>query len=231
MNEINEINFRFNRFVDGGLSEQTTSYIRSLKIKDKVDVYLEVLEGFQDSEVGWALIPERKVYIRPTEEIEKFELRLVHELTHIALADEGYRLISCFEGDTLCSSFANLLHHLVLYPRLVESGFSLTEDTYMVFAKLRENIQGYKEVSINYGTEGYANSVVRIINDLIRLEPSRKEEYLLEANKQIFDLIQKAQNILMQGEKLTLDVEGYEQYKILLENELDINSKYPWLEN
>ena len=47
-------------------------------MQNSVDVYMEVLEEFQPNEVGWALIPERKVYIRPTKEIKEFELRLVH---------------------------------------------------------------------------------------------------------------------------------------------------------
>jgi len=205
------------------------SYVHSLEIQDKVDVYMEVLEEFQASDVGWALIPERKVYIRPTVNIQKIEAILAHELTHIALADEGYRIIGCYEGDTLCISFANLLHHLILYPRIIASGFSLKEDTTIVMNKLKEKSIDYKTISIEYGEEGLAYAVIQIVNDIIRLDPSRKDEYLTWMNKETPHLIHLAQGILEKVYKINANVEGYNAYKNLLERELNIQSEFTFL--
>lgn len=230
MNEINGVNLHFNWKFDEDLSDKAKSYIHSLEMQNSVDVYIEVLEEFQPNEVGWALIPERKVYIRPTEEIKEFELRLVHELTHIAMADEGYGLIGCYEGDTLCYAFANLLHHLVLYQRLVSWGFSLEIDTNMVMDRLTENLQSYKNVSDENGPDGMAYAIINVMNDLIRLDTSRKGDYLAEATKHIPNLLQQAQNLLVQIEKSSPSPEDYRQCKAFLEKELGLGSEFSWLE-
>lgn len=215
---------------DENLTDKANLYIHSLKLKSSVNVYMEALEEFQSNEVGWAIIPERKVYIRPTEKIEDFELRLVHELTHIALADEGYGLIGCYEGDTLCYAFANLLHHVVLYHKLVSSDFSLEIDTNMVMKGLNKNLYDYKKVSEEHGSDGMAYAIINVMNDLIRLDTSRKYDYIAEASKHIPLILKRAQNLLVPIEKSEPSTEEYKHYKVFLLKELGLESEFSWLE-
>ena len=50
---------------------------------------------------------------------------------------------------------------------------------------LTENLQGYKDISNEHGTDGIAYAIINLMNDLIRLDSSRKGDYFAEAT-QIF---------------------------------------------
>lgn len=232
INNFPLIKFKFSRPSINELSALTTSFISEIHLVDEIDVYFEVFDSKDENQVGWALIPQRKIYIRPTESIEEFELRLVHELTHIALADQGYKLITYYGEESLGPVFANLLHHIVLYPRLVAGGYSLEQDTKMVMTDLTKKIQVYKEICVSHGKEGRAYSIINLLNDLIRIDPIKKEDYHLEANKLIPELMAQAIFTLSKlnfGDS-QLTIAEYEQNKIILEDILGIG-KYHWIDD
>ncbi|TBX72054.1 hypothetical protein E0M25_24520 [Bacillus mycoides] len=228
MKKLKGINLHFTWEGDEDLSNRMENYVQSLNIEKEIDVYMEVLEGASENEVGWALFSERNIYIRPTRNLEEFELRLAHEITHIALSDEGYRVIACIQDDGLCLAFGNILHHLVLYPRLIASGFSLKQDTNIVMKELTNKLKDYKEISIRHGSDGIAYVLLLLINDLVRLQSLKLGEYLLEAHRHVPDLVQKAQRILEKiGERnSSITIEEYERYKIILEEELGLNFSF-----
>ena len=111
MNNLEEIQFYFPWPFQVELSDQTRNYIESLQIAEPIEVFYEVpkAEGVYSEDVGWAFITDRLVYIRPTDDIKAFELRLAHELTHISLTDQGFKPIDCALDDELDYAFANLL--------------------------------------------------------------------------------------------------------------------------
>lgn len=213
------------------LSEQMKNYLISLNIEEPIGIYLDVPKAVDPEDVGWAFIKERMVYVRPTNDYAEFELRLAHELTHIALIDQGYKRIVCGGDEELDFAFANLLHHLVLYPRLVAGGFSLQQDTKLVMKNLKDRLNNYRNLSSVYKYEGGIEySIILLINDLIRLDPSEIEHFLLEANTVVPELISQAQYILeLIGYRTNqATVEDYIKYKLLIEYNLGLGT-YAWI--
>lgn len=223
------IKYHFNLPQNANFSEKYISYVNKLGLIRDVDAYMEVPQYSSPDEVGWAFITKRNVYIRPTEVLEEIELRLAHELTHIALVDQNYRMIGCNQDDSLGKSFANLLHHMILYPRLLVGGFSCDQDDKMVMKDLHEKFRQYSDMRQMHGSDFVAYAKINFMNDLIRISPQAKDEYMAIAREIVPDLISEAEFLLasIPNRVATMAVFQYEQAKMFIEKE--INEKFQWL--
>jgi hypothetical protein len=227
MNSLDVIHFDFWWPFKMGLSEGTIDYLISLRIEKPISVYFYVPNESNSDDVGWASIQERRVFIRPTNDRDEFELVLAHEVTHIALIDQGYKQIDCSGDDLLGCTFANLLHHLVLYPRLIAGGFSLNQESQAVLEHINNRLKVYKEISTTLETQcGVEYCCLLLLNDLIRLDPVQRKYFLQKATKVIPKLITSTLNImtLLEKDSKDLTVHDYINNKLILEYHLCLDT-------
>lgn len=210
-------------------SDMFLQYVQRFNFHRAIDAYMEVptcIPANNDA-MGWAFIPEREIYIRPTAIQQEIELRLAHEITHVALADQGYRMLAGGDDD-LISALANLLHHMVLYPKLVEGGFTLEQDRDHVMRDLVTKFEYIRDEGRIHGDDYRSYAKVIILNDLIRLAEDAQDNYLLLARQVIPELTEEALSLmqLFPERSPNIDVNTYEGVKVLLEQECQEN--FPW---
>lgn len=223
MSNLDLLNLKFKNTFN--LSNMAISYIENLTLSKEIEVFLEVPEGASDGDVGWAIVEERKVCIRPTDDLETFEIRLVHELTHISNHDEGYPDLLCRYDDDLGSTFGNLLHHFIIYNKMKEYGFSMKMDTELVMKNLEEKLQWFSDLYSENNQDAKAYIVMVVMNDLIRLEDEEEIKYRSLANICIPECINKADDIItdiLPNNTILLDIEWYKKCKEVIEEKLGI---------
>lgn len=225
MSNLDLLNLKFENRIN--LSQKTISYIEGLNLAKEIQVFLEVPKGSLDGDIGWAIVEDRKVYIRPTNNIEDFEISLVHELTHISNHDEGYPNLLCIDGDDLGNTFGNLLHHLIIYSKMKEHGFSMKMDSELVMKNIEGKLQWFSDLCSEDDQDAKAYTVMVVINDLIRLEGEEKNKYISLANKYIPYYLNKAKAIIadvLPNEVRLFNVEWYKRCKEVIEEQLGIET-------
>lgn len=224
MNNLDLFNFQFENTFK--LSQKSISYIESLTISKEIKIFLEIPKCASENEVGWAFAEERQVYIRPTDDVENFELRLVHELTHISINDEGYPNLACYSDDMLGKAFANLLHHFIIYNKMKGDGFSMKHDSELVMNNIEQRLMEFSDLCKQGGYDEWAYTVMIVINDLIRLTDEDQNNYILVADKHIPNYLNKAKDIIKKviptDSEKSLNIEWYKDCKKIIEKILKI---------
>jgi hypothetical protein len=220
MADINIINFNKPNYIPADL---LVRYVDSLKLIIPIDVS-EVDCGPNDYTLAWTQ-SDSEVFIVKSYDLEKYEKRLAHELTHISLKNEGYRPTKCYSNDSESEFLANALHHLILYPRMAKYYFNTNEDCTLAIRAKKETINDFVAL-FNRDPEAMPYIVLTIIEDIIRIDPVNINDYQTIVKPLLSDCYFTAEQILTyinQHGGTNIDIPKYIKIKEYIETKLGMN--------
>lgn len=178
------------------------------------------------------LSPAKVISVKETNDAKRLEGRIAHEITHVALAIQGFNNIKQHNESInnevmyreFMNQFSNFLHHQLLYPLIINAGFTLNDDVDIVrrYYSNKRNIE--KMHSAYNSPDRFAKAwvVVSLMNDLLRL--GKEKDILLKLIRTTLSEASLEAEELLQELNEVKNLNDYERTKIQIEEKLMIPS-------